>query len=57
MRQLRDEGMTQMLIAEKFERPRSTVRNVVNYLCWVEPPPFVRNLTIKRNTHMDRGKR
>lgn len=56
MRALRDEGFTQLEIAIKMERSRSTVRNVVNYLCWVEAPPYVRNLTIKRSTHMDRGK-
>lgn len=39
MRQCHDAGMPVLRIAKKFERPRRTVRDVVEYSTWTEAPP------------------
>ncbi len=39
MRALHDEGVPVLAIANKFEVPRRTVRNVVEYNVWRGPPP------------------
>ena len=39
MRSLHDEGLSATVIAGKFELPRRTVRNVLEYLTWTRPPP------------------
>ncbi|MCC6194739.1 MAG: hypothetical protein IT518_09765 [Burkholderiales bacterium] len=39
MRQCHDAGMPVLRIAKKFERPRRTVRNVLDYNTWTEAPP------------------
>ncbi len=38
MRALHDEGLPMTLIAKKFERPWSTVRDVCRYLTWTDLP-------------------
>lgn len=41
MRQCHDAGLPVLQIAKKFERPRRTVRNVLEYRTWTTPPAAV----------------
>jgi hypothetical protein len=44
MRDCADAGLTALQIARKFELPRRTVRNVLDYLTWTSAPPRGRGL-------------